>query len=261
MTRIALRQYYREIEDLIHNDQAAEAEAHCQHIIVLYSKAITAHRLLGKSLVGTMNYSSAGEAFLRVLACIPDDIVVHIGMSVIREATADLDAAVWHMQQAVEIQPGNEELRSDLDRLLYRRDGIEPAKILLTRGALARMYLRGGLHDQALAELEAALTEEPERIDLQCLLVQVNRLAGKVEQAAHTAGVVLGKLPDCLEANLAMDLASRIASSSPEKNPYRLRLEALDPYYAHLSESYPSVKLVPDPLVTIEKLEWHAPEK
>ena len=260
MTTITLRQYYREIESLIHNGQAASAEAHCRYILGVHPKAVAVHRLLGNTLIEKMDYSSGDEAYLQVLASIPDDIIAHIGLSVIREANGNLEAAGWHMQHAVEIQPANEILQADLRRLLSQGEGIVPPKIPLTRGSLARMYLLGGLYDQAIAELDAALADEPERIDLQCLLVQVYRQAGMIEQAAEKAESVLEKLPDCLEGNLVMYLAAIKGDSSADLNLYRLRLAALDPYSVHVSPENPNPAQVPDHKVEIETLQWQAAE-
>src|SRR4030042_1201236 len=58
-------------------------------------------------------------------------------------------------------------------RLYGRREGMQPPKVRWTRAALAKMYAKGGLFDQAIAELRAAIDEDPNRPDLQLLLAQM----------------------------------------------------------------------------------------
>ena len=163
MAKIALRVYTREIEDLIEQGQLDEAIAHCRHILESYPKHLGTYRLLGKANLEAKRYSDAADIFQRVLSSQPEDFVSNVGMSIIREDEGNLDAAIWHMERAFEVQPSNQAIQDELRRLYGRRDGIEPPKIRLTRGALARMYAHGGLHDQAIAELRASLSTDPQR--------------------------------------------------------------------------------------------------
>src|SRR5512139_109610 len=157
MAKISLRAYFREIEGLIEHGQLAEATAHCKHILQFYPKLLAAYRLLGKSFLEDQRYSDAADIFQRVLSSVPDDFVSQLGMSIIREDEGNLDAAIWHMERAFEIQPANVAIQSEMRRLYGRRDGMEPPRVRLTRGALARMYLKGELYQQAISELRAAL--------------------------------------------------------------------------------------------------------
>jgi tetratricopeptide (TPR) repeat protein len=255
MSKISLRAYIREIEGLIAKDQADLGAAHCRQILAVFPRYITASRLLGNACLQAADFAAAKTAYLQVLASLPDDLVTHIGLSIIMEINAELEPAAWHMQRAFEIQPANLLLRAELQRLITLRDRAEPSNILLSRYALARMYLKGGLYPQASTEILAALAEEPQRLDLHCLLVQVYRQSGMIELAAQAALPVLEKLPDCLEANLALDLAGAASDGPGEKSPARRRLEALDPYYAGVSPQVPTLQQVPDSLIELERLQ------
>jgi Tfp pilus assembly protein PilF len=76
------------------------------------------------------------------------------------------------MERAYEQIPGNQVLQDALRGLYGKRDGEgnTPAKIQLTRGALARQYVNGQLYDQALIELRNALQKDASRIDLEVML-------------------------------------------------------------------------------------------
>src|SRR4030066_42337 len=172
MAKIPLRTYNREIEHLIEQNQLEQAIAHARHILKFFPKHVNTYRLLGKAYLESQRYGDAADVFQRVLSALPDDFVSQVGMSIIREDEANLDHAIWHMERAFEVQPANSAIQGELRRLYGRRDGIEPPKVRLTRSALARMYAKGGLYDQAIAELRAALSEDPNRPDLPLLLPQ-----------------------------------------------------------------------------------------
>ena len=161
MTKVPLRVYNREIEEAINQKQIEEAIAHCRHILKTFPKHIETYRLLGKAYLESQRYGNAGDIFQRVLSSIPDDFISHIGMSIIREDEGNLDAAIWHMERAFESQPYNTAIQGELRRLYGQRDGIEPAKIRMTKGALARMYAKSDLYDQAIAEIRSSLASEP----------------------------------------------------------------------------------------------------
>ncbi|MGB9641226.1 MAG: tetratricopeptide repeat protein, partial [Anaerolineales bacterium] len=153
MATIALRDYYREIESYLDQGLYDQVISHCRYILNLYPKDIDAYLLLGKSYLEKKQYSDAIDIFQRVLSSRPDDFVAHIGMSIIREDEGNINEAIWHMERAYEIQPSNKAVQGELKRLIGKRDGIEPVKINLNRSALARMYLKGNLQSQAIAEI------------------------------------------------------------------------------------------------------------
>jgi len=256
MARISLKAYNREIESLVDSGQIDQAIAHCRHILKFYPKHIDTYRLLGKAYLESRRYGDAADILQRVLSSVPEDFVSHVGMSIIREDEGNLDEAIWHMERAFEVQPANNAIQEELRRLYGRRDGLEPPKVRLTRGALARMYAKGDLHQQAISELRAALAEDPERLDLQSLLANVYARAGHRAEAAEICNTLLRKLPYCLEANRVM--AEVLASSErvSETHPYLSRVQALDPYAAHLSPTTNTIQKVPEQMISVEKLDW-----
>lgn len=256
MAKISLREYNREIEKFIASGRIDEAIDHCRYILESYPKHISTYRLLGKAYLEIKKYSDAADILQRVLSSVPDDFVSHVGMSIIREDEGNIDSAIWHMERAYEVQPANAAIQDELRRLYGHRDGLEPYRIQLTRGALARMYAKGHLYQQAISELRAALSEDHQRPDLLVLLARMYAQAGQRIEAAETCTTLLNKLPYCLEANLI--LADILAGTERvnEIKAYRQRVEELDPYAAHLSPNVQSPEQVPDSAVTIERHEW-----
>ena len=256
MAKVPLRVYSREIEDAIEENQIEEAIAHCHHILKTYPKHIETYRLLGKAYHESQRYGNAADIFQRVLSSIPNDFISHLGMSIIREDESNLDAALWHMERAFETQPYNSAIQGELRRLFGKRDGMEPPKIRLTQGALARMYAKGNLYDQAIAELRATLAEDPQRADLQVMLAQMYAKSGQTNEALEICSGLIQRFPYCLEANRIMaDLLPETERESDLKLS-RQRLQELDPYEAFITEKIPTAKEVSDQAVLINRLDW-----
>ena len=255
MANIPLRTYIREIEVLVEQGYHDQAIAHCKHILITYPKHIDSYRLLGKAYLESQRYGDASDIFQRVLSSVPEDFVSHVGMSIIREDEGNFNEAIWHMERAFEMQPANNAVQSELKRLYGRRDGTEPPKINLTRGALARMYLKGSLYQQAIAELRISLAEDPQRLDLQSLLARAYYQSGLKVEAAETCNALLTKLPYCMDANLILaDIL--VENKRPEEAQVcRARLSALNPYATHLTDNNSNPDQVSEGAVMIEKLE------
>jgi competence ComEA-like helix-hairpin-helix protein len=256
MAKIPLRTYNNEIETIIEQQQTEEAISHCRHILKIYPKHIDTYRLLGKAYLESRRLGNAADIFERVLSAIPYDFVSHVGLSITSEDIGDLDKAIWHMERAFEGQPYNAAIQGELRRLYGRRDGMEPPKIHLTRAALARMYAKGDLFQQAIAELRAAISEDPNRFDLRIFLAKMYVQIGETTKAIESCGAILKKLPYCFDANqLLVQLLSE-SGRTDESGVYIKRLQELDPYQAHINLNAPDKGHVQDQAVLVEQLIW-----
>lgn len=256
MAKVSLRMYNREIERLIDAGQTDEAIAHCRHILKTFPKHLETYRLLGKAYLEAKRHPEAADLFQRVLAAAPDDFVSHVGMSIIHDEQGHLDEAIWHMERAFESQPSNAAIQAELQRLYGRRDGVEPAKIRLTRGALAHMYLQGDLFPQAIAEIRSVLDEDPSRTDMQVLLALAYFRAGQKVEATEACSNLLGKFPYCLDANRILVEILPSTGMAENTQVYRHRVNELDPYSTGVSGSIFHSEDVPDSAITLEHLEY-----
>ncbi|MHC1740992.1 MAG: tetratricopeptide repeat protein [Anaerolineaceae bacterium] len=256
MPRISLRAYEKQIEDLIEQNRLQEAVEHCRHILRTFPKCISTYRILGKALLEGKQYKESADVFKRVLAVYPDDFIAHVGMSIVSENADNLDAAIWHMELAFDSQPSNITIQEELKRLFGRRDGTHPAKIRLTRGALVRMYARGELYPQAIAEIKSALAEDGKRLDLKVLLAKMDFLLGDASESINLCNQLIVELPYCYEINKIL-VALLPTSNKSEKTPVYLdRLKALNPYEAFIDGNIPTEADVPDDKVTIDQLDY-----
>ncbi len=252
MTQINLRNYNRYIKTLLEQDQGEKAADHCRHILLSYPKHIQTYRLFGEASLELNRYQEASDIFKRLLSSVPDDYIAHIGMSVISEELGKPDSAVWHMSRANELQPYNITILNELRRLYHQRDGIEIINISLTRPALARMYVRGGLYPQAIAELKSILAEQNDRYDLMVILADLHQRTGAVQEAASLANTVLQKLPYCLEAIRILVKIPPGSSSSYDPGTILKKYNDLDPYSRYLENLDDDPAEVPDDMVVVE---------
>src|SRR5688500_2904303 len=256
MARVPLRAYNREIETMIDRGHLDEAIANCRHILKTYPKHLETYRLLGKAYLEYKRYPEAEDIFSRVLAAVPDDFVANVGMSIIRDEANKLDDAIWHMERAFETQPSNAAIQSELQRLYGRRDGVQPPRIRMTRGALAHMYVQGELYPQAISEIKSVLKEDPGRSDMEALLARAWYRSGLKNEAADAASRVLRRYPYCLDANRV--LMEIFGADHPENAQiYRQRVIELDPYAAQVTGSVFQSNEVQDAAVSLEHLDWN----
>lgn len=260
MSKVSLRIYTREIESIIEQGHVDEAIAHCRHILKTFPKHLETYRLLGKAYLEAKRYDEAVDIFSRLLVSVPDDFVAHVGMSIINDEQRKLDDAIWHMERAFETQPSNPAIQGELQRLYGRRDGVEPPRVRMTRGALAHMYVQGELYPQAIAEIRAVLAQDPNRTDMQLLLAMAQFKAGQKADASENCSQILKKSPYCFDANRIMvDLL--VASAGAENTQvYRVRVGELDPYAAFSKGSIFQSAEVADAAVNLERLEYKGDE-
>ena len=250
MAKISLRAYLREINTLIESKNIDLAFEHCKHILKSYPKYIDIYRLLGKAYLESSRYEEAEGMFRRVLAVLPDDFVSHLGLSVVKEESSDLDAAIWHMERAYELK-STQTIHEELHRLFTQRDGIAPPKPLITRGALIRINVRSGLYQQALKEIDLALKEDSQRIDLEILRAQIYYRLNNIPNTLKYCQQVIKKRPYAYDINTML---AEVAETPEQAEPFKQRLYELDPYTSFVTEST-SLADVQDDLIMIEKLD------
>jgi tetratricopeptide (TPR) repeat protein len=256
MAKVLLRKYIREIEGQIDHGQQDEAIAHCRHILRKYPKHLDTYRMLGKAYLEARRYNEATDIFHRLLMAVPDDFVAHVGMSIINDVQQNMDAAIWHMERAFEVQPSNSAIQSELQRLYSRRDGVEPPKIRLTRGALSHMYVQGELYPQAISEISGVLAEDAGRQDMQVLLARAYFHAGQKSESAEICSQLIRRYPYCLDANRVLVELLPGEEDAEKAQVYRTRVNELDPYAAFVTGSIFRSEDVPDEAVSIDHLEW-----
>ncbi|MEK6754065.1 MAG: tetratricopeptide repeat protein, partial [Chloroflexota bacterium] len=261
MAKVSLRIYNREIERLVEQGHMDEAIAHCRHILKTFPKHLETYRLLGKAYLEVKRYNEAVDILGRVLMAVPDDFVAHVGLSIINDEENKLDDAIWHMERAFEAQPSNAAIQGELQRLYGRRDGMEPPKIRMTRGALAHMYVQGELYPQSIAEIRAVLAQDPQRADMQVLLAYSYFKGGQKSDASDICNQLLKRYPYCFDANrILVELLPATAGATESTQVYRMRVGELDPYANFARGSVFQTDEVSDASINLERHEYSGEE-
>jgi tetratricopeptide (TPR) repeat protein len=201
MTTITLQEYQERIEKLIDENMLTDAESHCRHILESHPGNITTYRLLAKALLEKHEYDGAADLFQRVLSADPNDFVAHVGLAIIRAEETQLEDALWHLQRAFEIEPYNAAIQEELRRHYVQFSDMAVDRIPLTAGALARLYIKGELYQQAVQELRQAIQHGQDRVDLEVLLAEALWRNDQRVDAEEVCLNVLQKLPNCIAAN------------------------------------------------------------
>jgi tetratricopeptide (TPR) repeat protein len=255
MTELSLQEYSKLISERIDEGRHAEAAAHAKHILSDYPKYVTAYRLLGEALLEAGQDESAMEMFHRVLGADPENLLAWVGLSEIHNRQGNLDTAIWHMERASELESDNTVIEDQLRHLYGRRSGAEPRRVQLTRGALARLYLKGDLLSRAISELHKLIGQEPDRVDLRVALAEALWRNNQRLEASELCQEILDELPYCLKANL---LLGEIWSSSgrDEAQLYLRRAAALDPQNRMAQELFGSASILAPREVRLPLLDY-----
>lgn len=234
MAEISLRAYLDYIDDRLARDAYSEVVAQCRHILETYPKHIETYKLLARALAAQEDHlQDALDLFQRVLSADPNDFVAHIGMSDCYRESNAWDQAIWHLERAFEHVPNNPELQEEIKKLYQQRGGKVPRKIQLTSGALARMYAKGKLYEQAIAEIRKGIAKDPERLDLQVLLATALWESHQEMEAGRVAGAVLKRLPYSIDANRILARLWTKFGRPAEARPFVERVKDLDPFQGY----------------------------
>ena len=224
---VSLEAYTNENRTLIHDGRNDEAIAICKYLLHYYPKHVDSYRQLGEAYLEKGELDSAEEMFRRVLSADPENVIAYVGLATVFEQGHLIDEAVWHLERAYEIAPGNFEIHKELVHL-YSEAGKPRQRLKLTPGGLARLYAQEGLYFQAIQELRAIATATPSRFDARVALAETLWHAGRIREAAEVAQGILIQLPYCLKANLILGTAWK-ESGLPESETYLSHAQELDP--------------------------------
>jgi tetratricopeptide (TPR) repeat protein len=231
MARMSLQAAYDQARQWLESNDLDRAVGLVQHILEHEPHNLEAYRILGEAYLANRQLERAEETFERVLRSDPENIPAHVGLGITLERRGQLDRAVAEFEQALEIKPDMPELRSQLLRLYAEAWGSENAQLRLSRAGLARLYAKGHMLTQAIAEFRQVIADQPERYDSQVALAEALWRNEQEEEAAETCRAILAKRPEMLKANLILGYLE-LAAGNPEGERYWQAAYAIDPYQA-----------------------------
>ncbi len=228
MADVLLRDSVDQLRALVREGNYSQALALGQHILSFFPKHIETYTVLAQLSLTTNDLAGANDLLKRVLSADPENVLALAGMALISEAQEKHDDALWYLERAYEIQPANDELRSELLRVREMFYGAAPGRIELTAGALARVYARQGQYAQAINEFRRILRNDSKRYDARVALAEVLYRAGRTDEAAQVAQQVMADAPYSLKPNLILG-ALWTENAVPEGQQFLQRAHQLDP--------------------------------
>ncbi len=230
--------------------QADSALAPCQEVLARYPKHVEASCLLAETRRELRQLPQAAELFERVVAADPESLIGHWGLATIFEDAGDVESALYELEVAWDVSPGQSAVADEIARLRGDRLGRPGDVVELSGAGLARVYWRGHHYRRALAELRRERANRPERLDLMVLEAECLWRLGRTAAAAEVAAEVLLESPDCLKANLIRGYARLDGGgrAADEARKLLARALALDPECLVAATLFPDRPL-PPPLV------------
>ena len=229
MTNRSLRDFCHEVKRLIDMGSYAQAIETGRHILRHYPKHVETYALLGQACLEKGDIREAVEMFQRALSADPEHVTAWVGLAAACEHD-DLPAmTAWHLERAFELDPARAGVREELQKLYAQLHHIKELRLKLNPAALGRLYLRGGLYQQAAAEFRATLEKEPMLAHVRVGLATALWRLGQRVEAADVCLDILRDLPHCLQANLILG-EIWLRSDRQAEGEMLLRIaEALDP--------------------------------
>jgi cytochrome c-type biogenesis protein CcmH/NrfG len=255
-----LREYSTEAQRLVDQRSLDAAVAIGQHMLRHYPKYIDAYRVLAKATLEQGEVGYAADLFKRVLSADPEDLESRVGLGIIYTDEEALEEALWQWERAFELAPGNPDIRTQLRQVRELLEGTELPRVELTRGALGRLYARGGLFQQAADEFQAVLRQDPDRVDVRLALAETLWRDAKLATAEAMCEQVLEALPNCLKANLILGYIWLHTGREEESHKSFRTAHALDPENQIATELLGKESPVTSEPVYIPRLDEALPE-
>ncbi len=257
MARVSLRAACDQARQWLESNDLERAIGLCEHILRESPGNLEAYRILGEACLANRQLDRAQEAFERVLRSDPESIPAHVGLGITFERRGKLDRAVQEFEQALEIKPDMPELRSQLLRL-YSDGGIENAQLRLSRAGLARLYAKGQMLPQAIAELRHVIGEQPNRYDAKVALAEILWRDEQEAAAASLCRKLVGERAELLKAQLLLGYID-LSAGRPSGEQHWRAAAAIDPDLAvarALFDPLPPIVIDPPQINAWDELAW-----
>jgi len=250
---ISLQAYENEIDQLIEQARYLEALAHVRCILGQYPRYVGAYYLLGETMLEVDLPGLAADMFRRALSADPEHLMARIGLGLAHERSNNLDASIWNLLRALELDPGNNDIGDELCRMYGQRDGLEPDYVPRTPAGLARLYIRGNRSGRAVTQLRALLDEEPARPDLMTALAEAYWRNEQIVQASDICQEILDKMPYNCKANLLLGTLW-VNGGQEEGRVYLQRAHEVDPENTMAEALFGSESLLEPQAVNLDRL-------
>ena len=259
MASMSLQAAQNQARQWLETGEAERAAGFAQHMLEQTPDNLETARILGEAYLKTGDLDRAQQTLERVIAMDPEHIPAHVLLGMLAERRGQLKQAIAEYEQALEIKPDYPELRSQLLRLYTEAWGSEHAQLRLSRAGLARLYIKGHMLPQAIAEFRQVIAEQPSRYDARVALARALWKNGQEPEAAETSRSIIADHPQSLIANLILGYQALNAGRAEGTKLWQTA-SAIDPEQGAAAELFEDLPAAP-PMPSIpdwDEQAWHA---
>jgi tetratricopeptide (TPR) repeat protein len=197
---VALSELHQTVRSAIEEGQLHRPRRVCEAILDHRPDNLETILLLSEIRLEAGDFRLAIDGFERVLAGDPECFLAYAGLGIANEALRDDSAAYHWFMRAFDLNPVNQEIRRERDRLFQLSyPGSEPAE-RLSDVATATSLLRAGLPEQAVDAFRRAMQQEPGRAEIKLGLAEAYWLLGIHGETIATCKLALADAPRAVKA-------------------------------------------------------------
>ncbi len=213
--------------------------------IARYPLAQSPHNLAARTLLGHVSlaagrYEQAADHFSQALDMDPENPRTLTSYADALEAQGRDEETLDALRRAFECEPARTEVKQRVVALQGAEDGASAGEALLTRTGLARIHLRSGLIEHAIAELCQLLEERQVHWSAHVALMEAHWLNGDRQAAGGLADEIVRAHPNCLKAILlSADVRAHLGLMDQARQFFE-RSRQVDPDFVLARALYPA---------------------
>jgi tetratricopeptide (TPR) repeat protein len=249
---VALSELHQTVRSAIEEGQLDRPRRVCEAILDHRPDNLETILLLSEIRLEAGDYRLAIDGFERVLGGDPECFLAYAGLGIANEALHDDSAAYHWFMRAFDLNPVNQEIRRERDRLFQLSyPGGEPAE-RLSDMATGNSLLGAGLPEQAIDAFRRAMLQEPGRAEIKLGLAEAYWLLGIHGETIETCKLALGDAPRAVKA---FALQACVAAEEGDLEQARLLLRKVhvqDPEGRLGARFLESTALAPEAVETLD---------
>jgi len=221
---VALSELHQTVRSAIEDGQLDRPRRLCEAILDRRPDNLETILLLAEIRLEAGDYRSAIDGFERVLAGDPECFLAYAGLGIAYEALRDSSGAYHWFMRAFDLNPVNQEIRRERDRLFeIAYPGGEPPE-RLSDVATGTSLLRAGLPEQAIDAFRRAMLQEPGRPEIKLGLAEAYWMLDIHGETINICRLVLADAPRAVKA---FALQASVAANEGDLDQAHLLLRKL----------------------------------
>ncbi len=235
-----LRDFLQWGEQALALNHFALAEEIARYLLKQSPSNLAARTLLGQVYLETDQPAQAEEQLLQALDIDPESAPILMRFAEVLETLGRDSERLVVIRRAFESDPTRTDVKQRMLVLGREGHGDSNGNGLLTRAGLARIHLRSGLLEHAIAEFRRLLEETEIHWSAQVALMEAHWLNGDRQAASRLADEIVREHPNCLKAILlSADVRAHMGLIDQARQLLE-RSRQIDPDFALARALYPA---------------------